>query len=106
MKKMDHELRSRIDKYEKMTKRMGALSSVDQLVTRTYLPYSVVVMAAPWPPKFRVPQIEMYDGSKVPLEHLETFKTHMTLHEFPREVDCRVFLLTMKEAARGWSGSL
>lgn len=38
------------------------------------------VMVVPLPPKFKVPYMEVYDGSKDPIEYLEIFKTHMTLH--------------------------
>lgn len=40
----------------------------------TDLPYSARVMAVPLPPKFKVPQIEVYDGMEDPLENLETFR--------------------------------
>lgn len=52
------------------------------------LPYNAEVMAVPLPPKFRTPQIEMYDKSKDPAKHLETFKTHMMLHDFLGEIAC------------------
>ncbi|KAF5449771.1 hypothetical protein F2P56_030183 [Juglans regia] len=50
--------------------------------------------------------MEAYDGSKDSLEHLETFKVHMTLHGFPSEVASRAFPLTLKRVARPWFGSL
>lgn len=50
--------------------------------------------------------MEMYNGSRDPLEHLETFRTHMTLHNFPGEVACRAFPLTLKGLVRVWFGSL
>lgn len=65
------------------------LSSMD-------LPYSVEVMAVPLPPKFKAPQMEMYDCSKDMADHLETFKIHMMLHGFPREIVCQAFSLTLK----------
>lgn len=63
-------------------------------------------MPVPLLPKFKVPQVEVYDGSKNPLEHLETFKLHITLHGFPGEVACQAFPLTLKGVARAWFGSL
>lgn len=63
-------------------------------------------MAVPLPLKFRVPQVEMYNGSRDPFKHLETFKTRMTQHGFLGEISCRTFPLTLKGAARGWLGSL
>lgn len=95
-----------MDKYKEMTKRTGASSSIDQLLTSTDLPYSTEVMAAPLPSEFRVPKMDMYDRSKDPLEHFEIFKAHMTLQGFPRKIACRAFPLTLKGAARGWFKSL
>ncbi|XP_040996211.1 uncharacterized protein LOC121242412 [Juglans microcarpa x Juglans regia] len=63
-------------------------------------------MAIPLPPKFKVPSIDLYDGSKDPVEHLETFKTHMTLHGFSGEIACMTFPLTLKGSARAWFGAL
>lgn len=43
----------------------------------------------------------MYGGSKDPLKHLETFKTHMTFHVFPSEITCRVFSLYVERHSEG-----
>lgn len=99
-------MRSLIDKYEKMTKRIEASLSVNNLLTSTNLPSSEEVMAVLWPPKFRVPYMEMYNKSKDPLEQLETFKAHITLHGFLEEIACRAFKLTLKGAMRGWFRAL
>ncbi|KAF5469271.1 hypothetical protein F2P56_013357, partial [Juglans regia] len=53
-------------------------------------------MVVSLPPKFKVPAMEMYYEGRDPLEHLETFRAHMTLHGFPSEVACRVFPLILK----------
>lgn len=74
-KNMQHELHDLMGKYKEMVKKVGTSSSVDQMLTGTNLPYSMEVMAMPLPPKFRVPHIDLYNGSKDPLEHLDTFKT-------------------------------
>ncbi|KAF5458728.1 hypothetical protein F2P56_022738 [Juglans regia] len=89
-----------------MEKRMGGSSSVEQLLTRTDLPYSEEVMAVPLPSIFKVPHIDLYDGSKDPIDHLENFIAHMTLSGFPGEVACRAFRLMLKGIARGWFGTL
>lgn len=102
---MHHELCSLIDKYKEMTKKMRASSLVDLLHTSIDLPYNAEVMVAPLPSKFRAPQMDMYDGSKDPLKHLKTFKSHMTMHEFLKEIACRAFL-PLKEATGGWFRSL
>lgn len=102
----DLELQELGDKYVEIAKQMGTTSIVDQLLVSTDLPYRARVMVVPFPPKFKVPQIEVYDGSKDPLEHLETFKAHMTLHEFPGEIFFRAFPLILEGAERTWFESL
>ena len=52
-----------------------------------------------------MPQVENYDGSKDPLDHLESFKTLMHLQEVPDEIMCRAFPTTLKGPARIWFSS-
>ena len=54
-------------------------SDLDDLVNRTDSPFTAQVNSCPLPQKFRMPQVESYDGFKDPLDHLETFKTMMHL---------------------------
>ena len=56
--------------------------------------------------KFRMPQIESYDGVKDPLDHLETFKTLMHLQGVPDEIMCRAFPTTLKGPTRIWFSRL
>jgi len=43
------------------------------------LPFTTLITSFPFPAKFRMSQIEAYDVSKGPLDHLESFKTLMHL---------------------------
>ena len=54
------------------------------------------------PSKFRLPQLEPFDGLKDPLDHLNTFKTTLGLQQPPDEILCRSFPTTLKGAAREW----
>ena len=65
-------------------------------------PFSNEVLNRPLPPKFRLPQLESYDGSKDPLDHIELFKTLMLLQITLDEVICRAIPTTLKGAARVW----
>ena len=61
---------------EQMDFMMNALrgrvsSDLNKLVHRTDLPFTAPVTSFPLPPKFCMPQVEAYDGSKDPLDHLE-----------------------------------
>ena len=44
----------------------GVSSDLDDLVNRTDSPFTTSVNSFPLPPKFRMPQIESYDGVKDP----------------------------------------
>ena len=79
----------------------GCVSSdLDDLVNRTNSPFTMPVNSCPLPQKFRMPQIESYDGVKDLLDHLETFKTLMHLQGVLDEIMCRAFPTTLKDAAR------
>ena len=48
--------------------------SLDRMVRWTNSPLTIVVLECPVPLKFRLPQLEPFDGLKDPLDHLNTFK--------------------------------
>ena len=64
--------------------------------------FTTKVLNRPLPPKFHLPQLELYDGSKDPLDYIESFKTLMLLQMTPDEVICKAFPTTLKEATRVW----
>ena len=80
----------------------GVSSDLDDLVNRTDSLFTIPVNSCSLPQKFRMPQIESYDGVKDPLDHLETFKTLMHLQGVPDEIMCRAFPTMLKGAARVW----
>ena len=86
---------------EQMEVMMNALkgqvsSDLDDLVNRTDSLFTISVNSFPLLQKFRMPQIESYDGVKDPLDHLETFKTLMHLQGVPDEIMCKAFSMTLK----------
>ncbi|XP_023880001.1 uncharacterized protein LOC111992366 [Quercus suber] len=76
--------------------------SVDRLVRATDSPFTPVVLECPLPSKFRLPQLEPFDGLKDPQDHLNTFRTTLGLQQPPDEILCRSFPTTLKGAAREW----
>ena len=68
---------------EQMKVMMNALKGVsndlDDLINRTDLPFTAFVNTFPLSSKFRMPQMDSYDGVRDPLDHLETFKILMHL---------------------------
>ena len=81
-------------------------SDLDDLVNRTDSPFTASVNSLPLPSKFRMPQIDSYDGVKDPLDHLETFKTLMYLQEVADAIMCKAFPTTLKGAVRIWFSQL
>ena len=81
-------------------------SDLDDLVHRTNSPFMASVTSFPLPPKFRIPQVENYDGNKDPLDNLESFKTLMYLQGVPDEIICRAFPTILKGPARIWFSRL
>ena len=53
-----------------------------------------------------MPEVEAYDGSKDPLDHLKSFKTLMHLQGVADKIMCRAFLTTLKGLARVWFNRL
>ena len=63
-------------------------NDLDKLVRWTDSPFTTPVTSFPFPVKFHMLQIEACDGSKDPLDHLESFKTLMHLQGIPNEIIC------------------
>ena len=81
-------------------------SDLDDLVNRIDSLFTTSVNSFPLPHKFRMPQIDSYDGVKDPLDHLETFKALMHLQGVVYEIMCRAFPTMLKSAAKIWFSQL
>ena len=96
---------------ERMDFMMNALrgrvfSDLDDLVQRIDSPFTAPVTSFPLPPKFRMPQVESYDGSKDPLNYLVSFKTLMHLQGVANKIMCKALPTTLKGLARVWFSRL
>ena len=69
-------------------------------------PYTDRIMAEDIPRHFRVPQMEPYDGTSDPLDHLGSFKAHMMIQGASDAMYCLAFPATLKKSARMWYSSL
>ena len=76
-----------------------APNSMDTLVQQTELPFTAEVLHFPLPAKFRMPQIKAFNGTKDPVDHLNTYKNQMELHGYQDPVRCRAFAITLKGPA-------
>ena len=80
--------------------------SLERIVRKTDSPFTIAVQECPVPSKFRLPQLEPFNGLKDPLDHLNTFKTTLGLQQPPDEILCRSFPTTLKGATREWFNKL
>ena len=76
--------------------------SLDRMVRKTDSSFTLAVQECQVPSKFRLPQLEPFDGLKDPLDHLNTFKTTLGLQQPPDEILCHSFPTTLKRATREW----
>ena len=74
-------------------------TDLDDLVHRTDSSFTASVTSFPLPSKFRMPQVENYNGSKDPLDYLESFKTLMHLQGVLDKIMYRAFPTTLKGSA-------
>ena len=79
---------------------------VNDLVHRTDSPFIVSITSYPLPSKFKMPTLELYDGTRDTYDHIATFKMTMHLQGVPDEIMCRAFPTTLKGPARVWFGKL
>ena len=83
-----------------------ALVFMDALVQQTESLFIVGVLHFPLLAKFRMPQIEMFDGTKDPIDHLNTYKNQMQLHGYQDPIQCRAFAITLKGPTLAWFNRL
>ena len=83
-----------------------APDSMDTLVQQTESPFTAEVLHFPLPAKFRIPQIEAFDGAKDPVDHLYTYKNQIELHGYQDTVRCRAFTIRLKGPALAWFNRL
>ncbi|PSJ19597.1 hypothetical protein CVH10_22020, partial [Halomonas sp. ND22Bw] len=42
-------------------------------------PFTAEILGRPLPTKFKMPSLDSYDGSSDPVDHLDHFRTHLSL---------------------------
>ncbi|KAK6164140.1 hypothetical protein DH2020_001004 [Rehmannia glutinosa] len=71
----------------------------------TESPFVEGIMREEIPPSFKMPQMENYDGTSDPRDHLENFQAHMMLHGETDAIKCRAFFATLRKSTRIWFSS-
>ena len=83
-----------------------APDTMDTLVKQTESPFTAEVLHFPLPAKFRMLQVEAFDGIRDPVDHLNTYKNQMELHGYQDPVRCRAFAITLKGPTLAWFNRL
>ena len=87
---------------EEMKENMRRENPIEDLVNRTDSPFTASINGHPLSPKFKMPSMDLYDGTRDLFDHIATFKTTMHLQGVPDKIMCRAFLTTVKGPARVW----
>ena len=91
---------------EVMKDSMRRANHMDDLIHRTDSPFIASIITHPLPSKFKMPTLDLYDGTHDSYNHIAMFKTTMHLQGVPNEIMCRVFLTTLKCPAKVWFSKL
>ena len=67
---------------DEMKESMKRTNPVEDLVQRTDSLFVPSINAHPLPPKFKMPSLDSYDGTRDPFDHIATFKTTCTFKGF------------------------
>ena len=94
-------MRKELDEVKNAMKGKTAVN-LGGMIKRTDSPFTTSILECPLPPKFHLPQLEVYEGTKDPLDHIGEFKTILSLQQTSDEVICRTFLATLRGAAWVW----
>ncbi|XP_059441921.1 uncharacterized protein LOC132174251 [Corylus avellana] len=100
------ELKKKCDEMARQIVDGGDQTNAGELMENTSLPFTPRVMNFPLPDKFKMPQVNLYNGTGDPTEHMEGLRAHFILHGTPDAISCRVFPLTLAGVAKDWFGKL
>ena len=79
--------------------------SMDALVQQMESPFMAGVIHFPLPTTFRMPQIEAFDGTKDPVDHLNTYKNQIAAW-IPRPREMQSLSITLKGSTLAWFSRL
>lgn len=62
-------------KKKKSAMKEKTTKNLDDMVKKTDSPFTTKIFECPLPPKFHLPQLNLYESLEDPLDHITTFKT-------------------------------
>uniref|UniRef100_A0A2N9EL81 Retrotransposon gag domain-containing protein n=1 Tax=Fagus sylvatica TaxID=28930 RepID=A0A2N9EL81_FAGSY len=106
--RLEEELKEMKEQMKEMKSQVKAKAArnLDMLVHRSESPFTKRVDNYPLPTKFKVPQLENFDGLRDPLDYLDSFRTVMRLQGVSDEIMCRAFPINLRGSARVWFSKL
>ncbi|GFZ16797.1 hypothetical protein Acr_26g0000670 [Actinidia rufa] len=107
---LGHEIKSTSQKIQDLDSRLDAINTgtnapmtVDILIRQTEPPFTERILRARISSKFKLPtQLGIYEGKTDPMDHLDSYKSLMSLQGCSDEVMCKAFSATLKGPARSW----
>ncbi|GKV29421.1 hypothetical protein SLEP1_g38350 [Rubroshorea leprosula] len=96
----------RLDNFEKMMAEHQGVLPPQPSGTSMPTPLNTNIIQEPYPPEFKMPQFETYDGTKDPDDHLHAFYTTMQTQNASDALMCKIFPSTLRGNARIWYYSL
>lgn len=69
-------------------------------------PFSDEVMNTPRPRNVKIPNLELYDGTTNPEEHLGVYKSQLYVQDVDDATQCRYFLATLEGVVEAWFSDL
>ncbi|GFY90928.1 hypothetical protein Acr_07g0011240 [Actinidia rufa] len=77
--------------------------TMDTLIRQTELPFMERILRARVSSRFKLPtQLGIYEGKTDPIDHLDLYKSLMSLQNCSDEVMCMAFSATLKGVVRSW----
>ena len=70
------------------------------------IPFFEDIMLEEYPPKFRMPQLDVYHGTTNPREHIDRYQTLMEIQGASSMIMCKAFSLTLSGTAKDWYRNL
>ena len=67
---------------DEMRENMRRMSHVDDLVHRNDSPFIASINSHPLPSKFKIPSLDLYDGTRDPCDHIAASRPQCTFKEF------------------------